>query len=75
MSGKHIANIDISLPTADLAKTVYRALRPETGFKAKIVVKGNIISLKLEADTTATLRALTNSYLRWIITVISCLNC
>lgn len=69
MSRKHKTTINIALPSANLAETVYRALKPELDVKAQMTVEDSFITLNLEADTISTLRALTNSYLRWIATV------
>lgn len=74
MSEKHTATIEVSLPSANLAKTMYRALKPELDARTQISVEDNIIILNLEADTITALRALTNSYLRWMITVRKTMN-
>lgn len=46
-----------------------RSLEPEMDVKAQMTVEDSVITLTLEADTISMLRALTNSYLRWITAV------
>ena len=62
--------------TPKLADTVFQALRPEVNLsqkadvKASIDIDGSVLSLCFEAKSIARLRAIINSYFRWIITII-----
>ena len=69
MSEKCTETIEINLPSVELAKTIYHSLKPESNARCKITIKDGTLILDFKAKTTATLRALTNSYLRWIILV------
>lgn len=69
MKEKHIASVEFFLPSPELAKTIYLSLKPEAGAKAKITFEDSLITLSLKADSVATLRALFNSYIRWISTI------
>lgn len=70
----HLATIEIRMLSENLAKAIYQALKPECNAKAQIIVEFNIITLNFKANTLAMLRALTNSYLRWIITITNTLD-
>lgn len=56
----------------ELANVIYKALQPEIavsrafGSKVQIGTKDNLLSLGFYSPSTATIRALINSYLRWI---------
>lgn len=69
MSVKCVATFEINLPSSNLARTIYCSLKPELDAKTQITVEDNVITLSFKANTIATLRALTNSYLRWISTI------
>lgn len=68
-----MANIQIETSSVKLARTIYQALKPELhasnslGSRVEIQVKENSITFHFEARSTAVLRALINSYLRWFI--------
>ncbi len=70
MSRKHKATIQIGLLSVKLADIIFRALKPELNSKAQMTIQDNVLTLNLEAGTVAMLRALTNSYLRWIGTIV-----
>ncbi|MFH0896760.1 MAG: KEOPS complex subunit Pcc1 [Candidatus Bathyarchaeota archaeon] len=74
MRRKHEATIRIGLSSSNLAVTIYRALKPELDAKAQMTVEDGIVTLNLEASTVSTLRALTNSYLRWIATICNTID-
>lgn len=67
MRKKHIATIKINLSSEELAETINQALIPESDTRVKITVDGSTLTVDFEIETLAALRALTNSYLRWII--------
>ena len=67
MRKKHIATIKINLSSKELAGTIHQALKPESDTRVKITVDGSTLTIDFETETLAALRALTNSYLRWII--------
>jgi len=64
----------------ELANVVYKALQPELavsrafGSKVQISAKDNLLSLGFHAQSTATIRALINSYLRWIMMIKEALS-
>lgn len=66
----------MQMGTSKLAETVYKALIPEVnisqkaGVKTSLKVKDSIITLQIEAQSIARLRAILNSYLRWVSTII-----
>ncbi len=66
MEKKHVATIKINLSSEKLAETVCRALKPESDPRVKVAVCGSTLTMDFETETLATLRALTNSYLRCV---------
>ena len=70
-----VADIQIEASSAKLVRTIHQALKPELhasnslGSRVKIQIKENSITFYFEARSTAILRALINSYLRWFITL------
>ena len=66
MNNKHSTTIEINLPSPELAETVYLSLKPELNAKVGITVEECFLTLKIRADTIPSLRALANSYLRWV---------
>jgi tRNA threonylcarbamoyladenosine modification (KEOPS) complex Pcc1 subunit len=60
------------MPSTELANLTSKALQPETavsqasGSSVQIRTKDDLLSLEFYAQSTATSRALINSYLRWI---------
>jgi tRNA threonylcarbamoyladenosine modification (KEOPS) complex Pcc1 subunit len=64
----------IDLSDADLAKKLVEVLAPEAASakskssKVSVESKGRSLSIEIEAPTVASLRALLNSYIRWIST-------
>lgn len=67
MRKKHITTIKINLSSKELAEAMHRALKPESDTRVKIAVDDSTLTMDFETETLATLRALTNSYLRCII--------
>jgi len=63
---KNVAILEIRLPSSDLAKIIKLSLKPELDTKTQMTVEDNVVTLILRSNTVATLRALFNSYLRWI---------
>jgi len=69
------ANIHIETSSVKLIKTIYQALKPELhasnylGSQVILQIKDSSITLFFEVRSTAVLRALINSYLRWFITI------
>ena len=72
----HAITLRFEMGTPKLADAVFQALKPEvnisqkTGVKASIDIDGSVLTLCFEAKGIARLRAVTNSYLRWIATII-----
>ncbi len=64
--------ITVRIPSSEVANLISRALQPEiavsqaSGSCVQIHVQDNLLSLEFYAQSTATIRALINSYLRWI---------
>lgn len=80
MSRNYVATISVELPSRELAEAILRALKPELrasssrGSRVQMRVEGNSMTLRLEARSVATMRALVNSYLRWTIAIRDTLN-
>jgi len=70
VKNQYDAIIELDLPSETIANIVYRALKPESDIKAQIMVADNVLTLHLTAGTIAVMRALTNSYLRWIGSIL-----
>jgi tRNA threonylcarbamoyladenosine modification (KEOPS) complex Pcc1 subunit len=68
------ARIDLSFPSANFARTVYQSLKPELNSQVHMSVNDDLIIVTFEADSTAKLQALTNSYLRWIAMIVNVLT-
>ena len=72
--------IDISLPSTELADTIYTTLLPETrqrpGFRSKTNVsrKGKILHLEIKATDIIALRAASNSFLRFVSVAMKTIN-
>ena len=70
--------IDFGDPS--LAEKFYYILLPEVKTtkpktaKATIALEGSSLAIKIEASTIASLRALLNSYIRWISTSLEVVN-
>lgn len=64
--------IELDFPDERVASAIYQALdveiRYSSGRKADLSVrlKGRYITIKIASTTSSSLRAITNSYLRWI---------
>ncbi len=75
-----IAIIQINTSSDKIAKTIHRSLIPEiqmSNFKAlHVQVKRieNLLIFHFNSKNTSTLRALINSYLRWVITLKKSIN-
>lgn len=71
------AIIKMELASPKLANTVFQALKPEVHIsqklesKIQIKVEDSVLILFFEAQSTSRLRAIINSYLRWVITAIN----
>ncbi len=67
------ATIRLDLGSTKMTNTVFRALKPESlsaqksGAKIQIEVEASTLILSFEAQSKSRLRAIINSYLRWII--------
>lgn len=67
--------ITLNLPSPALAAIVFKALHPEvsasggSGSSVQIHVAENLVTLCFSARSTATMRALINSYLRWVMMI------
>ena len=74
MRGKLI--IEIPVENEKLLTCIVEALKPETydtlskDVRAKVKISDGKVFLILEAHTTATLRAILNSYLTWIDSIV-----
>lgn len=71
---KYKAKITIDVRSLKFADTIFKALKPETNVvnnkrhKIQIDCKEEVLTLIFEAISISKLRALINSYLRWVIT-------
>ncbi|HEX4922141.1 MAG TPA: KEOPS complex subunit Pcc1 [Candidatus Bathyarchaeia archaeon] len=65
-------NITITLPTKELAHTIYTSLLPETkmpaGYRSQTRIRtiGNMLELKIVASDLVALRAASNTFLRFV---------
>ncbi len=66
--------IEVNFSTKNMARAVYSALKPELDTKVRLVLEDTVLTINLQADTVAALRALTNSYLRWLATLNNSIN-
>jgi tRNA threonylcarbamoyladenosine modification (KEOPS) complex Pcc1 subunit len=70
-----VAIIQIRTSTNKNAKTIHQALKPEIhtsnleALHVKVQKTGNFLIFHFKSNNLATLRALINSYLRWVITL------
>lgn len=75
------AIVSVDLPSSDVAGVVFRSLEPETrvlvGWRSRvrIGVRGRVLVLRFEAEDTSALRAVLNSYLRWVAMLVKALGC
>ena len=75
-----IAIIQINTSSDKIAKTIHRSLIPEIQTsnlkELRVQVKRieNLLIFHFNSKNTATLRALINSYLRWVITLKKSIN-
>ena len=74
MNPKHIMSIEVNFSSKNTANAVYYALKPELNTKVQMILEDDALTLHLQADTVAALRALANSYLRWLATLNSSIN-
>lgn len=64
--------VAIELPSGSLAELIYKSIRPEiesqpsSSARATAIFKGRYITFVFEARSAAGVRALVNSYLRWV---------
>jgi tRNA threonylcarbamoyladenosine modification (KEOPS) complex Pcc1 subunit len=67
--------ITLNLPSPAEAAIVFKAFQPEVaasrgiGSSVQMNVADNLVTLCFSARSTATLRALLNSYLRWVMMI------
>ncbi len=72
--------IQINLPSAKLAETVYTSVLPETrqtaGFRSRTIVrrKGQVLELVIYARDIVALRAASNSFLRFVAVALKAVN-
>ncbi len=70
-----VAIVQIGNSSDKIAKTIHQALIPEIqtsnlkDLHVKVQRIGNLLIFHFKSNNTATLRALINSYLRWVITL------
>lgn len=75
-----MAVVKIEVNSVKLAKTIYQAIMPELqasnsfGSQVKSQIEKNSLTFFFKAHSTAVLRALINSYLRWFITIKNSLD-
>lgn len=75
------AVVSVDLPSSDVAGVVFRSLEPETrvsvGWRSRVRVgvRGRVLVLRFEADDASALRAVLNSYLRWVAMLMKALGC
>jgi len=66
------SKLTLEFESEDLAEALVRALAPEFTSephpKASIRREGNMMVIEIEAPAIASLRALLNSYIRWVST-------
>ncbi len=64
--------INLEVPSSQIAKTIVEALKPEIatshtfGSRVHVNHTANKLQLTLTTNRTSTIRAIMNSYLRWI---------
>ena len=69
---KLVSNLVVDAGGSDNAEKLYRALQPETrsnkskAAKVALRAEGHMIILTIESSTIAAMRALLNSYIRWV---------
>jgi tRNA threonylcarbamoyladenosine modification (KEOPS) complex Pcc1 subunit len=74
------SSLRIELDDPDLAEKLYRAILPEVATtkskvsKVSISREGGALTIEVEAATIAGVRALLNSYIRWITTSLEVVN-
>lgn len=72
--------LKIHLGNPDLAEKLYKAILPEVSTtkskvsKVSIYLEGGTLHMEIEAATVAGVRALLNSYIRWITTSLEVVN-
>ncbi len=72
--------LKIHLGNPDIAEKLYKAILPEVSTakskvsKVFIYLEGGTLHMEIEAATDAGVRALLNSYIRWIITSLEVVN-
>ncbi len=67
--------VTLNLPSPMVATVLFKAFQPEvvasrgSGSSVHMTVTENLLTLRFSTRSTATLRALINSYLRWVIMI------
>jgi tRNA threonylcarbamoyladenosine modification (KEOPS) complex Pcc1 subunit len=75
MRKNYHATASFTLPLKNLTEAIYSALKPELmasdflGSRVQISVEDHSMTVQIEAQNIATLRACINSYLRWIMAI------
>lgn len=73
----HKATIRLELGSPKITNTIFQALNPEvhsaqkSGARIQIEVEASMLILSFEAQSKSRLRAIINSYLRWIIAIMN----
>ncbi|MEM0232680.1 MAG: KEOPS complex subunit Pcc1 [Candidatus Nezhaarchaeales archaeon] len=72
---QHSATITVKAQKQGLSKVLYLALKPESeekgrGFSVEISMEGEKLIIRLSAKSLSRLRAIINSYLRWIKSIL-----
>ena len=74
---KRTIEVYFEVPTTNIAKTIVEVLKPETatshafGSHVHINNTKNKLQLRFQTDRTSTIRAIINSYLRWMRMITS----
>ncbi len=72
--------LELDFPSEEIAESIYKALEVEMkstkGKKADLEshLKGKYISIRIASQTSSSMRAVANSYLRWIYSINETLN-
>ncbi|MDH5815846.1 MAG: KEOPS complex subunit Pcc1 [Candidatus Nezhaarchaeota archaeon] len=72
---QHSATITIKAQRQDLSKILFLALKPESeekgkGFSVELFMEEEKIIIRLSAKSLSRLRAVINSYLRWVKSIL-----
>ncbi|MEM2214513.1 MAG: KEOPS complex subunit Pcc1 [Candidatus Nezhaarchaeales archaeon] len=72
---QHSATITVEAQRQGLSKILFLALKPESeekgkGFSVELSMEGEKLIIRLSAKSLSRLRAVINSYLRWIKSIL-----